>query len=146
MNADSELEGSVVPLDDRYVQARNKCLSHGKWLYECWSGSDYVGWVEMHDFEINEKRHYEHYNYPEKLESEKNGIVYGEKYNGIDFYAPKYIVEDTLIKNSAGMVTKDIKIKTAKRCEFHGEWWYECVSAEDDRYLGWVNGDLIEFE
>ena len=32
-----------------------------------------------------------------------------------------------------------------ERCEFHGEWWYECVSA-NGAYLGWVNGDLIEFE
>ncbi len=145
MNADSELEGSVVPLDDRYVNARNKCLSHGKWLYECWSGLDYVGWVEMHDFEMYEKSLADHNNYPEKLDSERTGTVPGEKYNGIEFYAPKYIVEDSLVNRSAGVVTEDIKIKTNKRCEFHGEWWYECVSA-NGAYLGWVNGDLIEFE
>ena len=143
MDANSELEGSVVPLNNRYAEARNKCLSHGKWLYECWSGAEYIGWVEMHDFAISE---YSGHNYPEKLDNAKSGIVYGEKYNGIDFYASKYIAEDTRSSSSAECVREDIKIRTDKRCDFSGEWWYECTSAEGGSYLGWVNGDLIEFD
>ncbi|MBP0960532.1 MAG: leucine-rich repeat protein [Oscillospiraceae bacterium] len=145
MDANSELNGSVVPLDNRYAEARNKCLSHGKWLYECWSGGKYIGWVEMHDFQMNELYVYEEEgSFPEKLTSERTGTVPGEKYNGLDFYSPIYIVSDTRINTSAGCVREDIKIRTDKRCLFHGEWWYEC--SQGGRYLGWINGDLIEFE
>ncbi|MBR3536651.1 MAG: substrate-binding domain-containing protein, partial [Oscillospiraceae bacterium] len=145
MDANSELNGSVVPLDNRYAEARNKCLSHGKWLYECWSGGKYIGWVEMHDFQMNELYVYEEEgSFPEKLTSERTGTVPGEKYNGLDFYSPIYIVSDTRINSSAGCVREDIKIRTDKRCLFHGEWWYEC--SQGGRYLGWINGDLIEFD
>ena len=99
----------------------------------------------MHDLRIDDYSS-DRKNYPEKLESEISGIVPGEKYNGIDFYAPKYIVADTKIWDSAGRVSEDIKIKTNQRCDYHGEWWYECTSAEDGSYLGWVSGNFIEFE
>jgi ABC-type Fe3+ transport system substrate-binding protein len=149
MDPDSELKECRTFDKKQFANARNKCLSHGKWLYECWYANEYIGWVEMHDFQIGE-RSWEKYDdenkNSEKLESERTGTVPGEKYNGIDFYAPKYIVYDTTDDKSAGCVREDIKIKTDTRCEFHGEWWYECVSAKDGTYLGWVNGDLIEFE
>ena len=146
MDPDSELQNSGVDLaGEDYVRARNKCISHGKMLYECWCGDRCLGWIDIHDLRIHpytiKKK-----NYPEKLEKEIRGTVPGSEFNGIDFYSSDYIAEDEPTAESVVCIGNDVKIKADRRCDFRGTWWYECTSAEEGTYLGWVDGDLIEFE